>query len=128
VNGEFLITCGIAQVDGTPIPGRVIPRMMLDAWLVDAATRAGARLLEEHTVVRYETTPRSVTGIGTSTPRATHRRRRRQRFRHRTNPARRVDNVAGDERRCDLHFSSEVGARDGGVSRSDAALGAGVCS
>ena len=37
---------GIPEVDGIPGYGRVIPRLQLDAWIVDAARQAGATVLE----------------------------------------------------------------------------------
>src|SRR5580692_11001714 len=36
----------IPQVDGIPGYGRVIPRLQLDAWIVDAARQAGATVLD----------------------------------------------------------------------------------
>ena len=36
----------IPEVDGIPGYGRVIPRLQLDAWIVDAARQAGATVLE----------------------------------------------------------------------------------
>ncbi len=41
IDGEHLITFAFPHVDGAPAGGRVIPRALLDAWLVNAATRTG---------------------------------------------------------------------------------------
>ena len=46
VNGEMLITSALPEVGALPPFGRVVPRLELDAWIVDAARAAGARLLE----------------------------------------------------------------------------------
>ena len=46
VNGQMLITSSLPEVGALPPFGRVVPRLQLDAWLVDAARDAGARLLE----------------------------------------------------------------------------------
>jgi menaquinone-9 beta-reductase len=54
IDGEHLITQVLPRAEGAPPDGRVIPRVVLDAWIVDAARRAGARLLEEHTVAGYD--------------------------------------------------------------------------
>ena len=54
IDGEHLVTQALPRSDGAPPDGRVIPRAVLDAWIVAAARRAGARLLEEHTVAGYD--------------------------------------------------------------------------
>lgn len=46
LDGRRLITHPVPQVDDLPAHGRVIPRRTLDAWIVAAARRAGARVLE----------------------------------------------------------------------------------
>ncbi len=46
VNGDVLITSSLPQVGAGPSFGRVVPRLELDAWILDAARAAGARLLE----------------------------------------------------------------------------------
>lgn len=46
VDGEVLMTSAMPEVGGLPRFGRVVPRLELDAWIVDAARAAGARLLE----------------------------------------------------------------------------------
>ena len=46
VNGEMLITSALPEVGALPPFGRVVPRLELDAWIVNAARAAGARLLE----------------------------------------------------------------------------------
>jgi menaquinone-9 beta-reductase len=56
IDGEHVLTDTIRLLDRAPSAGRVIPRVLLDTWLVNAAVHAGARLLEEHTVSSYEYT------------------------------------------------------------------------
>jgi geranylgeranyl reductase family protein len=46
VNGEELISKPFPAIEGMPPYGRVIPRYVLDKFIVDAAQRAGARLIE----------------------------------------------------------------------------------
>ena len=46
VSGEVLITSSLPDVGALPPFGRVVPRLELDAWIVDAARAAGAHLLE----------------------------------------------------------------------------------
>src|SRR5271169_1050731 len=46
VDGDQLPVMGIPQVDGLPGYGRVIPRLQLDAWILDAARHAGATVLD----------------------------------------------------------------------------------
>ncbi|MDX6399906.1 MAG: hypothetical protein QOF27_512 [Gaiellaceae bacterium] len=57
VDGEELIVRSLPQIAGVPALGRVVPRVVLDQWLVDAATACGAALLDGHRVdaVRQET-------------------------------------------------------------------------
>jgi geranylgeranyl reductase family protein len=54
LDGEDLIIQDFPQVDGLPDYGRVIPRIDLDHWIVQAATGAGAELIENHHVTGYE--------------------------------------------------------------------------
>jgi len=44
LDGELMITRPIPQVPGVPNHGRVIPRMILDNWIVEAAVKKGAIL------------------------------------------------------------------------------------
>lgn len=53
LDGEKLLTRPFPAKPGLPPYGRVIPRERLDAWVVDAATKAGARLLEGVRVTSY---------------------------------------------------------------------------
>ncbi len=46
VDGEVLVTSPLPEVGELPPFGRVVPRLILDAWIVDAARDAGALLLE----------------------------------------------------------------------------------
>jgi geranylgeranyl reductase family protein len=57
LDGRELILRSIPQVGQMAPYGRVIPRWQLDAWVVDAATAAGATLLEGHRVTHLETEP-----------------------------------------------------------------------
>jgi geranylgeranyl reductase family protein len=52
---------GIPQVDGIPGYGRVIPRLQLDAWIVDAARRAGAVIWDGRKAETVERAPGAVT-------------------------------------------------------------------
>jgi flavin-dependent dehydrogenase len=54
VNGEVLHTSALPEVGALPLFGRVVPRLELDAWIVDAARVAGARLLEGQRVEGME--------------------------------------------------------------------------
>ena len=45
LDGELLIRRPIPEVDGLPEYGRCVPRLTLDAWVLDAARRAGATVL-----------------------------------------------------------------------------------
>jgi len=61
---------GIPQVDGIPGYGRVIPRLQLDAWIVDAARQAGATVLDGRKAEAVLQGPDAVTvrGDGASGP------------------------------------------------------------
>ena len=62
---------GIPEVDGIPGYGRVIPRLQLDAWIVDAARQAGATVLEgrkAEAVLNRRRTRSSSAGDGASGP------------------------------------------------------------
>ena len=60
----------IPEVDGIPGYGRVIPRLQLDAWVVDAARQAGATVLDgrKAEAVLPETDAVTVRGDGTAGP------------------------------------------------------------
>jgi geranylgeranyl reductase family protein len=66
VNGDRLGVLAIPQVGGLPAYGRVIPRKHLDAWVLDAARRAGATVLEGRKVTAIERAPDAVTIRGHS--------------------------------------------------------------
>jgi menaquinone-9 beta-reductase len=66
VDGDQLAVMSMPQVDGLPSYGRVIPRLQLDAWILDAARRAGATVLEGHKVTAVQQAPDAVTVRGHS--------------------------------------------------------------
>jgi menaquinone-9 beta-reductase len=66
VDGEPLPVMGIPQVDGLPGYGRVIPRLQLDAWILDAARDAGATVLEGRKVTAVQRAPDAITVQGQS--------------------------------------------------------------
>jgi len=53
LDGEELISRDFPRAEGLPECGRVIPRIALDHWIVQAAAGAGAELLEGHLVTGY---------------------------------------------------------------------------
>src|SRR6185436_11272353 len=54
LDGRHLITHPVPQVDDLPPHGRVVPRKALDAWIVDAARRHGAEVVEGARVQAWE--------------------------------------------------------------------------
>jgi flavin-dependent dehydrogenase len=48
LDGKPLMSCPIPNVQGLPSYGRVVPRMVLDRWIVQAARAAGAHVLESN--------------------------------------------------------------------------------
>jgi geranylgeranyl reductase family protein len=54
LDGREMIARPIPRVDGLPPYGRVIPRMQLDHWVVEAARRAGVRVEEGWRVSRCD--------------------------------------------------------------------------
>jgi menaquinone-9 beta-reductase len=64
VDGDRLAVMGIPRVDGLPGYGRVIPRLQLDAWILDAARDAGATVLDGHRVTAVERAADGVTVRG----------------------------------------------------------------
>jgi geranylgeranyl reductase family protein len=66
VDGEQLTVMGIPQVGGLPGYGRVIPRLQLDGWILDAARHAGATVLDGHKVTAVQQAPDAVTVRGQS--------------------------------------------------------------
>jgi geranylgeranyl reductase family protein len=56
----------IPQVDGLPGYGRVIPRLQLDAWILDAARQAGATVLDGRKVTAVQQAPGAITVRGDS--------------------------------------------------------------
>ena len=70
LDGDRLGALAIPQVDGLPGYGRVIPRWHLDAWVLDAARHAGARVLGGQKVTAVARVPGAVTvgGHGAAGP------------------------------------------------------------
>ncbi len=66
VDGNQLPAMGIPQVEGLPDYGRVIPRLQLDAWILDAARQAGATVLEGRKVTAVQQAPDAITVQGDS--------------------------------------------------------------
>jgi len=66
VDGDQLTVMGIPQVDGLPSYGRVIPRLQLDAWILDAARHAGATVLDGRKVTAVQQAPDGITVRGQS--------------------------------------------------------------
>jgi geranylgeranyl reductase family protein len=66
VDGDKLAARPLPQVDGLPSYGRVIPRLALDAWVLDAARRAGTTVLGGRKVTAIEQAPGAVTVRGHS--------------------------------------------------------------
>jgi flavin-dependent dehydrogenase len=64
VDGDQLTARPLPQVDGLPSYGRVIPRLQLDAWVLDAARQAGAAVLDGRKVTAVEQAPGAVTVRG----------------------------------------------------------------
>jgi geranylgeranyl reductase family protein len=56
----------VPQVDGIPGYGRVIPRLQLDAWILDAARQAGATVLDGRKAEAVEQAPDAITVRGRS--------------------------------------------------------------
>ena len=54
----------IPVVDGIPAYGRVIPRLRLDAWIVDAARRAGVTILDGRKAETVQRAPGAITVRG----------------------------------------------------------------
>jgi menaquinone-9 beta-reductase len=66
VDGRKLAGGLLPQVPGLPPCGRVIPRLQLDAWVLQAARRAGATVLGGRRVAGIERAPDAVTVRGLS--------------------------------------------------------------
>ena len=64
VDGDQLGVLAIPQVGGLPAYGRVIPRLQLDAWILDAARHAGATVLDGRKVTAIEQASDAVTPYG----------------------------------------------------------------
>jgi menaquinone-9 beta-reductase len=54
----------VPEVDGIPGYGRVIPRLQLDAWILDAARQAGATVLDGRKAEAVEQAPDAITVRG----------------------------------------------------------------
>jgi menaquinone-9 beta-reductase len=66
VDGDQLTVMGIPQVDGLPGYGQVIPRLQLDAWILDAARQAGATVLDGRKVTAVQRASDAITVRGQS--------------------------------------------------------------
>jgi len=66
VDGEQLAVLRIPQVGGLAGYGRVIPRLQLDTWVLDAARCAGATILDGRKVTEVQPGPDAVTVRGQS--------------------------------------------------------------
>jgi geranylgeranyl reductase family protein len=66
VDGDKLAGRPLPQVDELPSYGRVIPRLQLDAWVLDAARRAGTTFLGGRRVTAIEQAPGAVIVRGSS--------------------------------------------------------------
>lgn len=54
LDGVTLVTAPIPPVSGLPPFGRVIPRILLDDWILNAARRAGASVIEGCRVIDFQ--------------------------------------------------------------------------
>jgi geranylgeranyl reductase family protein len=61
LDGKQLISRPIPDVGGLPSYGRVIPRVQLDRWILDAACEAGTHTLEGFNAIGFETHTNGVT-------------------------------------------------------------------
>jgi geranylgeranyl reductase family protein len=61
LDGEPLIEQALPTVGRFPGIGRVIPRVELDHWIVEAAVKAGVELLEDHRLRSFRADTRGVT-------------------------------------------------------------------
>jgi menaquinone-9 beta-reductase len=60
MDGAQLIVSPMPKLEGLTLQGRVVPRKKLDAWVLDAAKRAGAKIVENVLVTGYQATDRQV--------------------------------------------------------------------
>lgn len=60
-DGKPLIARPLPALEGLPDYGRCIPRLQLDAWIVDAARAAGVRVLERTSVLGVDVTRAAAT-------------------------------------------------------------------
>jgi geranylgeranyl reductase family protein len=60
LDGKEMIARSIPKVEGLPDHGRVIPRKLIDHWIVLAALRAGAQVWERCSVTRFDTSSERV--------------------------------------------------------------------
>ncbi len=61
LHGRELISRPFPEISGLPTYGRVIPRMALDKWILDAARRAGVRVIESCQLVSFASGTDAVT-------------------------------------------------------------------
>jgi geranylgeranyl reductase family protein len=64
VDADQPAVMSIPQVDGIPGYGRVIPRLQLDAWVLDAARQAGATVLDGRKAEAVQQAPDAITVRG----------------------------------------------------------------
>jgi len=64
LDGQELIVRSLPEVKGLPTYGRVVPRLLLDAWILAAARDAGATILDGRKVEAVESDHRGVTVRG----------------------------------------------------------------
>ncbi len=57
LDGKQLISELIPSIPGLPKFGRVIPRIQLDDWIMNAARKVGVKFLENHSVCAYKQLP-----------------------------------------------------------------------
>jgi menaquinone-9 beta-reductase len=74
LDGRQLIVQSLPEVDGLPTYGRTIPRLQLDEWVLDAARRAGAEVLEQTRVTGFDPDHDCVTVHAENDGRSTTRR------------------------------------------------------
>lgn len=66
LDGKKLIVRSLPEVPGLPPYGRVIPRLQLDAWVLEAARQAGATIYGDRKVTMLERRPDAVIVRGES--------------------------------------------------------------
>ncbi len=70
LDGHELISRFFPNLEGMPSYGRVVPRYVLDNWIVEAARRAGARVITGHAVTGFSVADDGV-AVGLASPSGT---------------------------------------------------------